>query len=226
MKKLLLFFSSLLIIMYTASCGDSNQKPEEKSSPQVNEEKDNDNNGESSGDYSNLVEGMKNMEEMMKKGGSYEAVDFRKLKNFLPEELDGMKRTSATGEKTNAFGMKVSEAKGQYENDDRTSSINITITDLGSLQGFAGMAAFGWAFAEIDKETDTGYERTTSYSGHKAFERYDTERNGGNIEVLIAERFMVKSEGNNVSMDQIQSSIGAVDLDGLGSMKEEGRKTN
>jgi hypothetical protein len=42
-------------------------------------------------------------------------VDFRKLKDLLPETLAGMSRTEATGEKTGAMGFTVSTAQAKYK---------------------------------------------------------------------------------------------------------------
>jgi hypothetical protein len=224
MKYLLLIFTLLLIVIFS-SCGDGGNRNDD--SPSMNDDKQNLNEeNEDEGDYSGFVEGMKNLEDMMKKGGSNEAVDFRTLKEFLPEELDNMNRTSATGERTKSFGVDVSMAEGKYESEDQSGRINITITDLGSMKGFAGLAAFAWAFAEIDKETEYGFERTITYSGYKAFEKYNTARNAGSVEIFVGERFMVKYEGYNVSMDEIRSSVGVVNLGELDSMKEEGKKSD
>jgi hypothetical protein len=178
-----------------------------------------------SGGFNDFVEGMKNMEKMVREGGSYEALDFRKLKEFLPEELNGMKRINATGERTNTFGVDVSVTKGEFFTEDSTGRILMSITDLGSMKGFAGIAAFAWTFAKIDRETKNGFERTTTYSGNKAYEKFNTRSNEGSVEVFVADRFMVKSEGFNVPFDQIQSSVGEVNLGGLRGMKEEGKKT-
>ena len=120
----------------------------------------------------------------------------------------------------NAF----SQSEGKYKSEDGNQNITIKITDLGSMKGFASMAVFAWAFAEIDKETETGYERTTNYSGHKAFEKYDTESKRGSIDIFVVERFMVETDGYNVPMELIQSAVGMVPLDELENMKGEGVK--
>jgi len=227
MKYLFITFSLLLLVMFL-SCGDGEKRQSgNDDSPAINEDKQNkDKENEDDGDYSGFVEGMKNLENMMKGGGTYEAIDFRKLKEFLPEELDDMTRTSAIGEKTNSFGVNVSKAEGKYENEDKSSSIKITITDLGSMKGFAGLAAFAWTFAEIDKETETGYERTTTYDGNKAFEKYDSQSEQGSVEVFVGKRFMVEVNGYNVPMERIQSAARNAGLDELESMKQAGKKTD
>lgn len=221
--KYILSLLSIIVITFMVSCnrGD-NQKPQENDQGAVNDDNQDD---DENGGLNSFVEGMKNIENMMKEGGKYEAVDFRKLKDFLPEELEDMNRVSAKGERTNSFGVNVSKAEGKYENEDGSGNIRITITDLGSIKGFAGLAAFAWTFADIDKETETGYERTTTYDGNKAFEKYDSQREQGAVNIFVAKRFMVEVEGYNVPMESIKSATGNIDIDELKSMKEEGKRT-
>jgi len=160
----------------------------------------------------------------MSGGEKVEVVNFRKLKELLPEELDGMKRTGFSGEKTNSFGIKISKAEGKYKSEDNKQRIEITIIDMGSMKGFAGMTAFAWSWAEIDKETDDGFERTFEYKGHKAFEKYNTKYQDGEVQVFVAKRFMVEVKGNDTPMEKIRSSLNEVNIGDLESMKEEGKK--
>jgi hypothetical protein len=146
------------------------------------------------------------------------------LKELLPEELDGMNRTSASGEKTNSFGIKVSQSEGKYKSEDGEQNIKITIIDLGSMKGLTGMALFAWTMAEIDKETEDGYEKTTEFKGYKAFEKYNTKNKNGDLEVIVGDRFMVKGEGWGVDMDDIHNALSLIDFSSLESMKNEGKK--
>lgn len=56
---------------------------------------------------------------------------------------------------------------------------------MGSMKGLAGMTAFAWSWAEIDKESDDGFERTFEYKGHKAYEKYDTNYKNGEYRYLL-----------------------------------------
>ena len=73
---------------------------------------------------------------------------------------------------------------------------------------------------DIDKETESGYEKTTKYRGHKAYEKYDNEYQNGSIEVLVSGRFMVSVSGNNVPMEMIKSSIDEIDIFALESIRD------
>jgi len=226
-KKLTLFFSILLFIFFTGCDKSGEDDTEQESSPNVTNNDGSDDeqvDKNKSGDYNDFTESMKKLGDMMSGGEKVEVVNFRKLKELLPEELDGMKRTGFSGEKTNSFGIKISKAEGKYKSEDNKQRIEITIIDMGSMKGFAGMTAFAWSWAEIDKETDDGFERTFEYKGHKAFEKYNTKYQDGEVQVFVAKRFMVEVKGNDTPMEKIRSSLNEVNIGDLESMKEEGKK--
>ncbi len=102
----------------------------------------------------------------MQENGPVDPVDFRKLKDILPERAAGLERTEATGEKNGAMGFSLSQAEGKYG--DGEASLEIEITDTGGVGGMAMMGMAAWAMAEVDKETATGYEKTTRIDGNKA----------------------------------------------------------
>ena len=174
----------------------------------------------------------KQMAEAMKAGGvaagvalgatqAKEAVDFRELKSLLPEELPGMKRSNSDGEKTSAMGFTISKAEAQYDTDSG-ANVRITITDVGAMAGVAAMATYAWAAGVIDRESETSYERSMTIKGYKGYERYDRQANSGEVQVLVAGRFVVEVNGNNMPMDAIKAAMDKVDLGKLESMKNVG----
>lgn len=204
----------LLSILFLAGCGkgDNNQPNEQ----QKNESE------EKTGikGLDDFVDNMKEVQKGYEEGKKYDVVDFRDLKALLPESLGDQKRANAEGEKTGAMGFTVSKAEADYNNGDYSKRIDIEITDISGATGFAGIAAWGWAMADIDKESETGYEKTIKYKGHKAYEKYDSQGEYGSIEVLVSGRFMVSVNGNNVPMDEIKSALDQIDIGKLESMRE------
>jgi hypothetical protein len=155
--------------------------------------------------------------EKMSKEGPKETIDPKLLKALLPEDADGLKRKEASSEKTAAMGFGVSTAKASYS-DDGAQDINVEIVDVAGM-GVALMGMAAWSMASIDKETETGYEKTTEYEGHKAFEKYNTQNKDGEISVIVANRYIVNVSGNGVSIDKIKSVLGDIDLDKLADLK-------
>ncbi len=154
-------------------------------------------------------------------GKKVETVDFHVLKDMLPGDLSGMKRTEATGEKNAAMGINIANAEGRYSNN-AGASMNVKITDIGSMTGLAGMAMYAWATTEIDKETDTGYEKTSTFNGYKSHEKYDKSGKSGELTVIVGGRFVVEVQGNDVDMNAIKDAMNKIDLKKLDSMKGQG----
>ncbi|MCE7067778.1 hypothetical protein [Dyadobacter sp. CY326] len=145
-------------------------------------------------------------------------IDFRKLKDLMPEKIGGLSRTEATGEKSGAMGFTVSTANAKYKGEG-DESLDIEIVDTGGIAGVSTMALAGWSMAEIDKETTTGYEKTTKIEGYKGFEKYDNESKSGELNVLVADRFVVNVQGNNVSIDQLKGALKDLNLAKLSDLK-------
>jgi hypothetical protein len=154
-------------------------------------------------------------------GKKVETVDYKVLKDMLPESIGNMKRTEATGERTAAMGMQISNAEGRYSGDDG-ASITVKLTDIGSMTGLAGMAAYAWAATDIDRESDTGYEKTSTYNGFKSHEKWDKSSKSGDISVLVGSRFVADVSGYNVEMDALKDALNKLDLKKLDGMKNVG----
>lgn len=146
-------------------------------------------------------------------------VDFRDLKELLPKELPGGLKGTRKGQKNGAFGMMVSEAEGTYEPENGGSAISMKITDISGTGGIGAMAHTAWASAEVDNESDDGYEKTTSVNGFKALEKYSTKNKDGEIHVLVDSRFVVEVRGSDVKIEQLKGALATIDLKKLAELK-------
>jgi len=218
-KLVSILLLSLLILLW--GCGKSGEnEPTDKPKTEDKETKKTGIKG-----LDEFVDKMEELSEEYEEGREVEVVDFRTLKEMLPENVGDLKRTSATGEKNSAMGFTVSQTEGDYTLEDGSQRITIKIMDMGSVKGWAGLAAWGWTLGEVDRETETGYEKTITYKGHKGYEKYDNEYQNGSIEVLIAKRYMVSVDGDNVPMDLIKEALDEIDVGKLEGMKDAGLKT-
>jgi hypothetical protein len=154
-------------------------------------------------------------------GKKVDVVEYKVLKDMLPESVAGMKRTDASGEKTAAMGMQVSNAEGRYSND-QNGGITIKLTDIGSMTGLAGMAAYAWASTSVERESDNGYEKTGTFNGFRSHEQWEKSSSSGQISVLVGGRFVAEASGYNTSMDALKDALGKIDLKKLDGMKNEG----
>jgi len=203
--KPLLYLTALALAALLTACG-SKEKEEAKDEESVS----------MTGAASAMRE-MANQAEEMQKNGPVATVDFRALKELLPADADGLPRKEASGEKNGAAGFTYSTAKGDYANADQSETIELTIMDGGGSPMMMGLAA--WSMMEVDKETDSGYEKTTKMGDNKAYEKYDNTDKAGEVNVLVNKRFVVSAKGRGVSMDKIKNALNDIDLDKLASLK-------
>lgn len=150
-----------------------------------------------------------------------EPVDYADLKKMLPKKFAGFKQTDDFGGRKSMFGLGISQAEATYEGR-KNGHIQISIIDFGSVKGIAGKAMLAWMSAEIDNESDAGYEKTTEFKGYKAFEKYSIKDKKGKLSLIVEERFLVDVDGEGVNMSDIKKGMSGVNLNKLKSLKSFG----
>ena len=216
----------LLVLTLFVSCGGNEKTAEEKAADKINEGVDKLTDGIDdvakgvegglAGALNQLEDAVGNLQE--EAGTKKKPLNFRKLKELLPESASGFTRTKSSGESTGMAGFNVSTAKAKYENGDK--KIDVDIVDAGGL-GTAMMGLAAWSMVEVDKESDDGFERTTTYKGNKAFEKCNGNR--CEFSVFVAKRFImtVKGRGGDLKMDDLHDVADEIGLSKLESMKDE-----
>lgn len=156
-----------------------------------------------------------------KEGGKREPVNFRDIKKTMPDRAAGLSLyEDMEGETAGAFGFKVSTVSADYRDDDKR--IEMEVVDIGTASAFLAMAP--WAKIEIDKETNSGYERSSTYKGFKVFEKYDKKRERGEFNAIIDNHFIVNIKGRNVDMDDMKDAFDDINVRKLRRMGEEARE--
>ncbi len=106
--------------------------------------------------------------------------------------------------------------------------MEISISELGTLTGIAKIGFTAWLQTEVDRESDRGFERTRKFrSGGKeypSFEKFEGTGDEGNceIQIWVAERFIVSIQGRNVEMDQCEEARDEISFRQLDRMKDVG----
>jgi len=152
--------------------------------------------------------------QIMTGGKDVQPVDFRRLKEMLPETIGGMRRIEASGQSGEAMGIKGSSATARYEGGN--GSLQLEITDLGSLSGLAGLA--GKFDPNLEKETDSGYERTSRVNGQLVHERYDRRARSGEVSVILNNRFSVTVNGSGVDAGVLTGALKEIDVSKLAAL--------
>jgi len=154
----------------------------------------------------------------MSGGKEIKAVEGKELKAVLPETIGGAKRRSFESQHMNQMGMDISTTKASYDPEPAEGDappkpgFDVEIMDLGNLSGSMTMGFAAWSMTQYDKETDTGYEKTTKYKGFPAMEKYENEGKYGELQVFVAKRFVVKVAGHDATMEQIRAAVDAIDV--------------
>jgi len=164
---------------------------------------------------------VKKMGESLASQTRIQPVDYKALKKLLPGKLRGMKRTALKGGRNSMFRIRLTHAEAEYEGR-KDAQMTIKVTDFGTIKGLVGKAMLAWMSAEIDNESDSGYERTVEHKGYKGFQKYNYDDKSGKFSLIIAKRFLVEAEGDNVSMKAIVKAMDSVNLKKLRKLKDYG----
>ena len=156
-------------------------------------------------------------------GEQVQPVDHTLLKNMLPGDVAGLKRGEASSESSVIAGIKAAKAQADYS-DEQGSTINVSITDMGSTKGLGMLAS--WAATELNRTTDSGYEKVYRSGSDMAHEEYDRENRQGSYTMLIANRFLMEANGSGVEMKTIKELLARINLAKLHAMQNHGVQKN
>jgi hypothetical protein len=138
-------------------------------------------------------------------------VDYRKLKELLPNSLGDLKRADAEGGKQSVGELKLSQARGTYNEDGKEGGGSVSIFDYGAMPGMAEASA-PWVNVDIDHESDTEYARTVKIGNYKGMETYNKEQKTGSIMLVVARRFIVQIEINDLAPEVLQETAKSMKL--------------
>lgn len=176
-----------------------------------------------SGDSKAQTDAMgKVMGAMAGSNGAVEALAPDQIKTFLPDSVDGLKRSSLSAQRNAAMGMQVSTATAEYANADQSQHLTLEVSDSGGAKGLVALATS--MAPEEEKQTDHGYEKTWSADGNLMHEAWDSQSKYGEYSIMVGQRFSVKASGNVDGIDQLKQAVASVDLAKLAALKNVGVK--
>ncbi|HMP90043.1 MAG TPA: hypothetical protein PJ991_07570 [Kiritimatiellia bacterium] len=152
-------------------------------------------------------------------GATNQVVHQRQLRDLLPTEFEGMRRSNTEAGKNAAFGMNISYAQGTYAKDNQT--ITVKLSDISAMGEFMKIAQYAWAQQEMERESDDGYERTTKIQGFSAQETFENTYKSGSINVMVDGRFVVEAESSGVDMDKVKKLLTTINLKKLAELKPD-----
>lgn len=158
-----------------------------------------------SGEFAGAVQSLDYASQLIrqKKGGELEA--------FLPAPISGWEAEEATSQAMGStmFGGGVT-AERSYRKGDSHVSVQI-ITDSPMMQGVMLM------FSNPMLATSDG-GKLEKINGEKAIVKYNNEEKDGTVNVMIAGRFLITVEGNNVDRKDLTAFTQAIEFKKLAAM--------
>lgn len=148
-------------------------------------------------------------------GKAVEPVAFQALQTHLPQ-VSGWEMGEPSGERM-TMPMPFAQTKAEYRKGDAT--VDVTIADT----GYAQLLMAPWAVmlaAGYSHETSDGYEKAVTISGNPAVEKWDTPDKRGEYNIVVAKRFMVTVEGNDLSsIKDLQAFTSAMNFNAIAALK-------
>jgi hypothetical protein len=148
-------------------------------------------------------------------GKPVQPVSFQSLQSVLPE-VSGWKREPPTGERM-TMPVPFSQAEAEYSMGD--ASIDVKIVD----SAFSALLVAPWAMfltSGYEKQTSSGYEKSVTVGGHPGFERWNSSSNDGELNLVVAKRFLVTIEGRDIKDTKVlQEFAGKLDAGKLSSLQ-------
>ncbi|MBW2938547.1 hypothetical protein KXJ69_10540 [Aureisphaera sp. CAU 1614] len=137
------------------------------------------------------------------------------LKAWLPDEINGMKRTSFKAGQTSF--MKIASIEASYSNEDKSKTFKIQIIDGAGEMGAAATAGMRMLFSQdFEEETETQVKRSIKKKGVKAIEEYRKDGSNCTIQFMQDDRFYINASGRNMDLDETWKAIDDLDVQNLG----------
>jgi hypothetical protein len=170
--------------------------------------------GEAAKGMEDFAKAMQGMATAMGGGKAADPVSFRELQTAFPT-VNGWTMDKPKGERMTS-PVAYSESETRYRNGD--AQIEVKIVD----SAFQQLLVAPWAMflaAGYEKETDDGYEKSTTLNGHPGFEKWNDRRKSGELNLVVAKRFLVSVEGEQLAdMKQLHDFASQVDFGKLASL--------
>lgn len=126
-------------------------------------------------------------------GKAVEPISFRELQAALPD-VSGWTRGEVQGERMTS-PIPFSQSEVQYTKGE--SQINVKIVD----SAFNQILVAPWAMfltAGYERESTDGYEKSVTVAGHPGFEKWNSQSKDGEVNLVVAKRFLVTIDGTNI----------------------------
>jgi hypothetical protein len=142
-------------------------------------------------------------------------VSFKQLQSVFPT-LPGWTRGKPTGEQMTS-PVAYSQSEIRYTKGD--GRIELKIIDSGFHQLLLAPYTV-FLTAGYERQTENGYEKSTKVGAEPGWEKWNAAANTGEVNAVVAKRFLVQAEGHKVEDIKILHDVlGKIDFVRLGKLK-------
>lgn len=146
--------------------------------------------------------------------GTAGSIPASSLQPLLPAGFAGFQRTTVESHSTISAGVASADAKGTYVRG--TDSVTLTITDAGQPGALATSNSV--IAGDVNRVTDSGYQRSHLVNGVRVIEKWSNSDHGGSYSRTVAGRFTVEAQGTAPSIDTLRGAVASVDQVRLGAL--------
>ena len=162
------------------------------------------------------IKEMNNMQEDIEELQQETPLTNEELKAWLPDEINGMKRTGFKAGQGSY--LQIATIEGTYANEDKSKKFRVEVMDGAGEMGAAATAGIRIMFSQdFEEEDEYKSRRTVTKNGMKAIEEYRKGPNKSDIQFFYDDRFLVRTTGTNMDIDETWDAIDDLEMDDLGS---------
>jgi hypothetical protein len=145
--------------------------------------------------------------------GRVKPIDVAALQAMLPPGIGGFARMSA---ESTGLGIGGSNAEARYEKG--AQHFDLSVTDMAAMGAVSSLGAT--MGVQASNEDADSYERTLAIDGEMVSEKWNHTDKSGEYGTTVANRFMIKAEGNVDDIGVLKHAVAEIDTNRLKSMLE------
>jgi hypothetical protein len=147
-----------------------------------------------------------------------DSVDYQKLLPVLPDAPQGWTADKAEGSTEDAGGFRITNVhrdyrKGEGEN---VPTAAISILDSAANPDYVSTITAAW---NNTNETSDGYGKSVTIDGNPGFEAFEKQDKHATLWILLANRYFLQIELQNLDPKELQEWVKRVDLKKLAEIK-------
>lgn len=135
-----------------------------------------------------------------------------KLKNWLPESIEELKRSSYKLGEMQMMG--ISSLNAVYINDDQSKSLDINLMDGAGPGAALTSSMLMLSSMDMEEETQNSIRRTVDKDGLKVLEDFEKDGSRSKVQFVYGNRYVIEM-GGNMSIDELWSYVEMLKFDHL-----------